>query len=76
MGLATEENANLGGRRTSADDSATVPEANKKWKAYTFICIISFVNFVSIADVLGVQNAQEFFILEEQKTVSLMFGIV
>ena len=60
---------------TSKED-VDIPENNKKWKTYTFICIISFVNFVSIADVLGVENAQEFFVLDEQKTVSLMFGIV
>jgi hypothetical protein len=60
----------------TAKDVADIPESNKKWKAYTFICIISFVNFVSIADVLGVENAQEFFDVAEEKAVSLMFGIV
>ena len=61
---------------SSNDDADSFPENNKKWKAYTFILIISFVNFVSIADVLGVENAQEFFRIEEEKTISLMFGIV
>lgn len=60
----------------AANDSAENIESNKKWKAYTFIGLVSFVNFVSIADVLGVEDAREFFIIEKSKTVSLMFGIV
>lgn len=57
-------------------DDADVPESNKKWKAYTFICITSYVSFVSCADAFGVETAYEFFILDKQKTVTLMFGIV
>ena len=60
----------------AVSDSTTDVEGNKKWKAYTFIGIVSFINFVSIADVLGVEDAREFFSIEKSKTVSLMFGIV
>ena len=60
----------------TVSDSTTDIESNKKWKAYAFIGIVSFINFVSIADVLGVEDAREFFAIEKSKTVSLMFGIV
>lgn len=60
----------------AVSDSATDIEGNKEWKAYAFIGIVSFINFVSIADVLGVEDAREFFAIEKSKTVSLMFGIV
>ena len=61
---------------SSKDNTATVPERNKKWKAYVFIGVASFVNFVSIADVLGVESAQHFFHLDEQQSVDVMFGLM
>ena len=61
---------------SAEDDTATVPERNKKWKAYTFIGVASFVNFVSIANVLGVESAQHFFHLDEEQSIDVMFGLV